>query len=90
MPTDTRPLPVDPVQAPATPCAPLLLRRAAAAALVGVSRSTWDRLSAAARNPGPLKLGGRVLWRRSDVELWVALGLPDRKTFAARNGDARC
>jgi predicted DNA-binding transcriptional regulator AlpA len=50
-------------------------------ALAGISRASWDRLSSAAKNPKPLKLGGRTLWRRSDLERWVALGLPDRKTF---------
>ena len=60
---------------------PLLVGRKEAAALAGISRASWDRLSSAAKNPKPLKLGGRTLWRRSDLERWVALGLPDRKTF---------
>jgi predicted DNA-binding transcriptional regulator AlpA len=60
---------------------PLLVGRKEAAALTGVSRASWDRLSSAAKNPRPLKLGGRTLWRRSDLERWVAVGLPDRRTF---------
>jgi len=68
---------------PTPPAGPLLLGRKESAALTGISRASWDRLSSAGKNPMPLKLGGRVLWRRSDLDRWVALGLPDRKTFAA-------
>jgi predicted DNA-binding transcriptional regulator AlpA len=59
----------------------LLLGREDAARLCGVSVTSWDRLKAGALNPQPIKLGGRVLWKRSDLEEWVRLGCPDRKTF---------
>ncbi|HEV3258705.1 MAG TPA: hypothetical protein VG013_17670 [Gemmataceae bacterium] len=67
----------------APPIEVLLVGRKEAATLAGVSRATWDRLSAAGKTPLPLKLNARTLWRRADLQLWVALGLPDRKTFAA-------
>lgn len=63
---------------------PLLVGRSEAAAMTGVSQASWDRLSAAAKNPAPVKVGGRVLYRVEDLKLWVALGCPDRKTFEAR------
>lgn len=64
------------------PHRPLLVGRDDAAALVGVSVATWDRLTAAGKTPAPVKLGGRVLWRTSDLELWTDLGCPDRRTFS--------
>lgn len=66
-----------------SPAAPLLVGRETAASLVALSVATWDRLTAAGKTPAPVKLGGRVLWRTSDLELWTNLGCPDRKTFVA-------
>jgi len=59
---------------PPTPSTPLTLDATAAAALVGISRSYWMRLVAEERTPEPIRLGRRVLWRRSDIEAWVASG----------------
>lgn len=60
---------------------PLLVGRVEAARLCGVSPASWDRLSAAGKNPGSLKLGGRVLWRRTDLLRWIAFDCPNRKAF---------
>jgi len=60
---------------------PLLVGRVEAARLCGVSPASWDRLSAAGKNPGALKLGGRVLWRRTDLLRWIAFDCPNRKAF---------
>jgi predicted DNA-binding transcriptional regulator AlpA len=62
---------------------PLQVPAPVAARLAGVSTATWYRLHAAGRTPAPTRLGGRVLWRRDDLELWVRLGCPDRKRFEA-------
>lgn len=59
----------------------MLIGRIDAARLCGVSPASWDRLTSAGKTPASLRLGGRVLWRRSDLDSWVAFGLPDRKTF---------
>jgi predicted DNA-binding transcriptional regulator AlpA len=68
--------------APALP--PLLLPARQAAALCGVSEATWWRLHSAGRVPAPVRLGGRTLWRRSDVLAFVEMGCPDRKSFEAQ------
>ena len=69
---------------------PLLVSTDQAAAACGVSAASWYRLKAAGKTPAPVRLGGKVLYRISDLELWVSLGCPGRKDFearlAARNG----
>lgn len=64
-----------------------LVGRTEAARLCAVSPATWDRLTAAGKVPRPIKLGGRVVWRRSDLESWVSLGCPDRKRFELLTSD---
>jgi predicted DNA-binding transcriptional regulator AlpA len=68
---------------------PLLLAAAAAAAACSLSKSSWWRLYSGGHTPAAVKLGGRTLWRREDLELWTRAGCPDRKEFEAlklRNG----
>jgi predicted DNA-binding transcriptional regulator AlpA len=60
----------------------MLIGRLDAARLCGVSPASWDRLTAAGKTPVAIRLGGRVLWRRTDLEVWIVHGCPDRKTFA--------
>jgi predicted DNA-binding transcriptional regulator AlpA len=73
-------------QPPPAPAAepPLLMPDHEAARLCGISRATWHRLKARKKVPAPVKLGGRTLYRRADVELWVRLGCPDRRELEAR------
>ena len=59
----------------------LLVGRIDSARLCGVSPASWDRLTSAGKTPASLRLGGRVLWRRCDLDAWIALGCPDRKAF---------
>ncbi len=84
-PTTDAPTTPDAAPPPATPKRrrPLLLRRPAAAALVGVSVPTWDRLTAAGRNPAPLRLGGGTFWRRGELAAWVRAGCPVRDQWTA-------
>jgi predicted DNA-binding transcriptional regulator AlpA len=71
--------------APAHPnTEPLMVRATAAARLCGVSEATWHRLRAAHQTPAPLRLGGSILWRVSDLKLFVEWGCPNRKEFEAR------
>jgi len=45
------------------------------------SGTTVRRLNSAGLLPEPMKLNGRLLWRRSDVVLWIDLGMPSRDEF---------
>jgi predicted DNA-binding transcriptional regulator AlpA len=46
-------------------------------------RSIW-RYRSSGHLPKPVQVGqGAIRWRQSDIEQWIALGCPDRKTFEA-------
>ena len=70
------------------PAEPLLIPDTAAAALAGVSRAHWQRLRAAGKLPLPVRLGRKVLWRRLEIESWIAAGCPDAGTWAAMQASA--
>jgi predicted DNA-binding transcriptional regulator AlpA len=61
----------------------MLIPAPASGQLSGVSEATWWRMHAAGKVPQPVKLGGRTLWRRQEVEAWIDAGCPDRKTWEA-------
>jgi len=67
----------------------LLLSASAAAHAIGISRSQFWKLHASGRVPAPVRIGRRVLWRRSDLEQWVAQGCPSRDRFEARQEATR-
>jgi predicted DNA-binding transcriptional regulator AlpA len=52
----------------------LLVGRVELARLLGVSTATLDRMRSAGRiGPTPIKLSpGRIAWRRSTIECWIA------------------
>lgn len=49
----------------------------------GVALSTWNDHNARGVIPSPVHMGGRVFWRRDDLDLWIAEGLPGRAKFEA-------
>ena len=61
-----------------------LLTAKDAAKLCRLSKRSWFRLSSACRIPKPVRIGGSVRWRQSDIELWLEWNCPDRKEFEAR------
>ncbi len=63
-----------------------LLTAKDAAKICRLSKRSWFRLSAAARIPKAVKIGGSVRWRLSDVEQWLEMGCPNRREFEARQG----
>lgn len=63
---------------------PLLISREDAAAMLGVAVETFDRQRRAGKTPAPVRIGGRLLFRRADLDAWVAMGCPDRAEFDAR------
>ena len=82
-------MPLETLTPAASTEAALLVGRIEAARLCAVSSASWDRLVSAGKTPRPLKLGGRVVWRRTDLEAWISYGCPDRKTFDALTADGR-
>ena len=63
------------------------LDRHAAAKLCLVSLPHWDRLTANAKNPEPIRLGKSVRWLRDELLRWLAAGAPDRETWNAMKGE---
>ena len=55
--------------------------------MVPFSVRTLQRMDAAGKLPRGFKLGGRKLWRVSDLRLWTEWGFPERKEFEARLKD---
>lgn len=47
---------------------------------------TWD---AAGKLPAPIRIGGRVVWRVSEIRAWLAAGAPDRAEWEARKAASR-
>ncbi|MHB8863461.1 MAG: helix-turn-helix transcriptional regulator [Pirellulaceae bacterium] len=59
---------------------PLLISAPELAKILGISaRSVW-RLLSAGKLPAPVRLGGAVRWRRSDVLAWIEQGCPPDST----------
>ena len=58
------------------PVEPLLLTAAQVADLLGVSTRTLWRLRSAGSVPAPVKLGGSVRWRGSELHQWIDAGCP--------------
>ena len=52
--------------------------------LVPFSVRTLRRMDSAGTLPKGHKVGGKKLWRVSDLTLWAKLGFPDRAEFEAR------
>jgi prophage regulatory protein len=53
-----------------------LLSAEEAATMAGVAKRSWWRYVSAGRAPQPVRLGGSVRWRRSELAGWIAAGCP--------------
>jgi predicted DNA-binding transcriptional regulator AlpA len=52
---------------------------------LSLSKRAIFRMRSAGLICAPLKVGsGAIRWRESEIEKWIELGCPDRKTFEAR------
>lgn len=51
--------------------------------LVPFSVRTLRRMDSAGRMPRGFRVGGKKLWRISDLKLWAQLGFPRREKFEA-------
>jgi prophage regulatory protein len=54
------------------------------AELLGLSLRTIRRLDSSGKLPRPLRIGGAVRWRLSEVNRWVDAGCPDRAEWERR------
>jgi excisionase family DNA binding protein len=61
----------------------LLVGKAEAARLTGISTRSIGRLVSCGKFPSPVRLGGRVLWNRRALERWVASGCVPDENLAA-------
>jgi predicted DNA-binding transcriptional regulator AlpA len=61
-----------------------LLTAKDAAHLCRLSKRSWFRLHACGKIPDPVRIGGSVRWRQSDIERWQAMDCPDRVIFEAQ------
>lgn len=61
-----------------------------AAAVAGVSASTFKRLARSGRvGPTPVRFSARLVrWSRPELEAWIAAGCPTRKEWAGRKAVA--
>lgn len=53
-----------------------LLTAAEAAEVAGVAKRSWWRYVSSGKAPTPVRLGGAVRWRRSELAEWIAAGCP--------------
>ena len=53
-----------------------LLTAAEAAEVAGVAKRSWWRYVSSGRAPAPVRLGGAVRWRRTELAEWIAEGCP--------------
>lgn len=53
-----------------------LLTAAEAAEVAGVAKRSWWRYVSSGRAPAPVRFGGAVRWRRSELAEWIKAGCP--------------
>ena len=53
-----------------------LLTAAESADMAGVAKRSWWRYVSSGKAPAPVRLGGAVRWRRSELAKWIAAGCP--------------
>jgi predicted DNA-binding transcriptional regulator AlpA len=63
---------------------PLVVDARRLAAMLGASVRAVRSWDASGRLPKPLRIGGRVVWRVSEICAWLDAGAPDRGTWEAR------
>jgi len=61
-----------------------LLKIDAVAKILSLSKRTIHRLNCTGKMPCPVRINGSLRYRESDIERWIDLGCPDRKTFELR------
>ena len=68
----------------------LLLSAGEVGILIGLSRSAVYGMISAGLLPPSFKLGKRRKWRRTDIEKWVELGMPNIEKFEQSDQEKHC
>ena len=53
-----------------------LLTASESAEMAGVAKRSWWRYVSSGKAPAPVRLGGAVRWRRSELAEWIQSGCP--------------
>jgi predicted DNA-binding transcriptional regulator AlpA len=53
-----------------------LLSAAESAEMAGVAKRSWWRYVSSGKAPAPVRLGGVVRWRKSELAEWISAGCP--------------
>lgn len=72
-----------PTKPAAVAVSPFVVAAKALAVMLDSSERTIRTWDAAGKLPTPLRIGGRVVWRVSEIESWLEAGAPDRARWAA-------
>jgi prophage regulatory protein len=56
------------------------------AEILGLSLRSVRRLDASGKLPKPLRIGGAVRWRLSEITAWMDAGCPDRAEWERTKG----
>jgi predicted DNA-binding transcriptional regulator AlpA len=62
---------------------PLLITAEQLAQMANASTSTIWRWDAGGKLPAAIKIGQIKRWRRDEIEAWIAVGCPDRRSWEA-------
>ncbi|MCE5341289.1 MAG: AlpA family phage regulatory protein [Planctomycetaceae bacterium] len=54
---------------------------------LSLSKRQIFRLNSSGKIPAPIRIGGSVRWRQSDIKRWVDLNCPERKFFELKKGN---
>jgi prophage regulatory protein len=58
-----------------------LLTAKALGEMLSLSKRQVSRLNSCGRIPAPVRIGGSIRWRESDIEQWLSMGCPNQQTF---------
>ena len=63
---------------------PRLINASDVARMLSISKTTLWRLPASGRLPRPLRIGGSVRWRITDIRAWIEDGRSDLRSLTRR------
>lgn len=63
---------------------PALMRAETARRYCDVSSSAWKNYNAQSKIPAPYRLEGCVVWKKTELDLWIEWGFPGRTVFENR------